>query len=1005
MRFLITMCCLVLFSVASWAQRVITGQIIDSEKEPLIGAAVLQKGTTTGTTTDIDGNFSLSVSDTGKVVLVVSYVGLPTKEIDVAPDQTMVSINMEPNAKELDEVVVVGYGTVRKSDLTGSVSSLKPDDVRQVPSQSAMEAIQGKAAGVDITRTNGSAGSAPNIVIRGTRSISATNEPLYIVDGVQYSGIQDINPGDIMSMEVLKDASSTAIYGSRGANGVVIITTKKGAAGEFKVTVNSYYGVSTPGKFPRSMNGQEYIDLRRQALRTQAADAAGGVDDPNLDNQNSKVAQEMQNLANGTETNYIKELLHNGTQKDLQVGIAGGNDKLRSYFSLGYYNETGLLKNDEIKRYTGRLNLDYTLNKFIKVGTQTQITSYDQLRRVNPFGVASNINPLTKPFNEAGDYDPAPGINGFNTGPQQNPLIDEKANTAVDKEDRLRIFPTVYLEVSPLKGLTGRTNMSLTWDDQSRNVFQAANSYGRFNQKSLSSHAGTFSRNINWQGIINYSPTLGKNHSLNLTAISEILDNKSEIFTASGENQLIAEQSYYNLAGNNENIKISSLYRKNTLVSFAGRVNYSLKGKYLLTLTGREDGASQLSEGQKWDFFPSVAAAWRVGDEQFLEKVRPVFSNIKLRASWGIAGNAAVRPYSTQSLLSYIPFGFDNTQSLAYGYDPQIGNDALRWEKTTTYNVGLDLGFFKDRITATVDYYDARTRDLLLTRALPASTGVVQTVQNVGRTRNRGVEVTLSSVNIETKRFRWSTTLTFMKNIERVTELVNDLPYMSVPDDDGNVRIVAVNAPVNSFYDYEKIGLWQTGDADAIAAHNAANPTYLVRAGDIRIKDQNGDGRITADDRLVVGSQVPKWSGGLNSEFKFMNFDLSLYFYARVGNTINFQGPYDPNGNRNSISTREYWTPENQGDDLPRPGRALPAEYRTTINYMDGTFYKLRNVMLGYTIPDALTKKLRISRLRVYVTGKNLFVISNVKDYDPEMNGAYNLPLTRLYVAGFNLEF
>jgi TonB-linked SusC/RagA family outer membrane protein len=983
-----------LFTISTWAQtRVITGQIIGGGKDTLIGAVVSQKGApSNATSTDINGNFSLNVSDSGNVVLIVQSTGYKDKEIAVG-DNNQVNIAMDEDRPEKEEeVVVIGYGTVKKSDLTGAVVSLKPKEVKEVPSGNLLDAVQGKVAGADIVTTSGQAGQNPNITIRGNRSITASNGPLYVVDGMQYSSIQDINPNDIISMEVLKDASSTAIYGSRGANGVIIVTTKRGAAGETKVSLNSYVGISDVLAFPKPMNAQQYADLKLEAYKAQ------NPGDPNPTYQTA-LGGNYTNYANGMSTDYRSELLHKGVQKDIQIGVSGGTDKMRTYFSLDYFNQKGLLAKDILNRYTGRLNVDYQIKKFLKIGTQTQITYYDQSKRVNPLGNASKILPISEPFDANGNIIIMPGVGG-NTA---NPLIDEQPSTAVDNLSTLRVFPTIYAELKPLKDLSIRTNLAVNWDHQGEGIFFAANSLQRLNDgfaSSLASHESQFSRQLNWQGVINYNKTIKKDHSVTATALSEIITNKTEDFYLQSTGQLIPDQLYYNLADGTAKITSSS-YSKKVLISFAGRLNYSYKSKYLLTVTARSDGSSVLAEGHKWAFFPSVAGAWKISEEKFMqsESIKKVLSSVKLRGSWGVAGNSNISPYATQSTLNRIPFTYDQTTANAYTLNPQIGNKGTKWETSSTWDIGLDLGVLKERITLSADYYNTGTNNLLLTQKLPLSTGVTQTVSNVGATTNKGFELTATSVNVQSKKITWSNTITFMLNREKVTKLVDNLENMQITLPNGSTKYIVVGSPVSAFFDYEKVGIWQSTDSAEAAG-------FGQKPGNIHIKDQNGDGSITTADRVVVGSTVPKWSGGYNCEFKiFNNIDLSFFLFARIGSTINYQYTYDYTGVQNSLSTREYWTPSNPTNDLPRPGLTIPSQFSSTLRYTNGSFLKLRSATIGYSVPSSFLKKLHVSRLRFYITGKNLLVKSKIKDYDPEMQGSLTFPTVRLFVGGINLDF
>lgn len=986
--------CLLLMtaSLITAQTRNITGRIISAGNDTLVGVVVQQKGTNVGTQTGMDGSYSLTVPDTANVTLVFSYIGYADKEVVVGL-QSSASPVMEDDSKVLDDVVIVGYGTVKKSDLTGAVTSIKPDELKKVPTANIMESIQGKVAGVDITRTSGEAGAAVNVTVRGNRSITAGNGPLYIVDGVQYSNIQDINPNDIQSMEVLKDASSTAIYGSRGSNGVIIVTTKRGTSGRTKVFFNSYTGVSQVEGMPEGLSGEEYIKLRREAYRT------NGIWKSTADDSKIFNGAELGWIADGTSTNYVDKLLHNGLQQDYQIGISGGTNKLKSYFSLDYYQEKGVVKLDELKRYTGRVNLDYTVNKYFKLGTQTQITYYDQSKRANTMAKGLGTTPLGPAYDAGGTLIYYPG-----TGANPNPLADEEANVFKNLSNTLRIFPTVYAELTPFKGFTARTNVSLNMTTASEGLYAGAFSVGQLGTVSKSSMSNNSNNNLDWQGILNYTKEI-KDHSFAVTALTELIQNKTITSNAQGQNQLVASQLFYNIGGNTQNVSISSGYSKTALVSFAGRVNYAYKGKYLLTATARTDGASVLAQGNQWDYFPSVAAGWRLSEEKFFAGSKKTFNNVKLRASYGLAGNASVAAYSSQNTLMRIPFAYGDNSATGYVYNTQIGNPDLKWEKSATMDIGVDIGMFNDRIQFNGDVYDTHTNNLLLNRVLPSSTGVSAVTENVGKTRNRGIELSLTSVNIQKKNFQWSTTVTFMKNKEEVKELVGGVNILNIGTS-ATPQYLVVGSPVNTFYDYQKVGIWQLGQEDEAA-------TFGQKPGDIHVKDVNGDGKINTDDRVVVGSQVPKWSGGFNSEFKYKGFDLSFYIYARIGQEVylnNTGNLYDPRVQWNSINLDgfDYWTPENPTNDLPRPNSNLTyssLQYYNTIGYKSGSFVKLRNVSFGYTFPTRITQKVKIERLKIYVTGKNLLTWSKIKNYDPEMNGSLNAPLVRLFIGGVNIDF
>lgn len=961
--------------------QIVKGKVTDAVSgDPLLMVNVQLKGTSTGTRTDASGNFSLNVPS-NKGELIFTYLGYTAVTVAVG-DNLMVKL--EKDNKQLDEVVVIGYGEVKKRDLTGAVTSVKGEELRKVPSTNVMESVQGKLPGVDITKSSGAAGAKINVTVRGNRSIRADNGPLYIVDGVQYENIQDINPNDIQSMEVLKDASSTAIYGSRGANGVIIITTKKGVSGKPRVSVNTYVGISQVAGYPYMSTGPEYVAQKREANRTTGRWKTE-ADDPLIFN-----SFEVDAIKNNEWTNYSDLLIHDGLQQDYQVGVSGGSDKTKVYLSLDYFNEKGIFKMDHLKRYSGRLNIDQVVNNYLKVGMQSQITYYDQNTRPDPLNQANKIIPLGKPYDDEGNF-----ILFTNGGATINPLSDEQPNAYDNNAHVTRTFLNAYIELTPAKGLLFRTNFGVTLDNSRNGIFASKNTIGRSTTSTSRSQYNTGSkRYISWENVLTYQKTIG-DHSFGLTAVASLLDDKRDSSFLQGEGQLLPSQLYYALANSVSGIAVRTSYLESKLISFTGRLNYNYRGKYLLSLTGRSDGSSKLAAGNKWAFFPSVAGAWRIGDEEFM-KGQGFFSDLKIRASYGIAGNDAVSPYSTASYLSKIPFSFDDVNSaLAYGIGNQIGNKNLKWELSATADVGVDFSILRQRIGVTADYYDTHTKDLLLQRTLPTSSGVSTVIQNIGKTRNRGIEIGINTMNISRPAFSWSSGITFSRNKEEIVALA-----------DANTNDIAngwfIGNPVKVFYDYKKEGIWQSKEADQAAS-------YGYKPGDIKVKDQQPDGKLNTQDRTILGKQVPTWSGGFNNDIRYHNFDLNIYVFARIGQWINseYAAKYDPQGLENSAHFN-YWTPEKETNDYPRPNASVSKDgtpFITTLGYRDGSFVKIRNVSLGYTLPAGALKRSHLSNLRIYVTGKNLFTFSKVKDYDPERGGNLSSPLTKMYVVGLNVEF
>ncbi len=966
-------------------EKKVTGKITDPNGTPLSGVTVTIKGTSKATTTNEQGVFTITAEDND--VLVFTYVGFDPQEIKVG-DNTQINLSLTSAASSLENIVVIGYGTLKKRDLTGSVVSLKGDEVKKIAAGNVMESVQGKVAGVDITRTSGGAGSSVNVTVRGNRSILAQNTPLFIVDGIQYPNFQDINPNDIQSMEVLKDASSTAIYGSRGANGVIIITTKRGAAGKVRVGVNTYYGVNKKTGYPVPMNGPQYAELKRQGART-AGTWNSSADDAKL------FGADLQAVQDGVSTYYPGLLLKDGSQQDYGVNVASGSEKTKVFFSFDYFKEKGLLNNDYSGRYTLRLNIDQTVIGTFKVGLQSQLTYYNENRRTdNVLTVANKIIPYYVPYAADGSLVRQPG--GAN---QINPLMEELPGAYINNTNTTRILSSAYAEWKPFSSLTLRSTLGITNGSSRNGLFLGENTITRFTATgSLAKVTNATQADLIWENIITWNKKFG-DHALDVTAVTSYISNKVDSSYAQGTGQIIPGQGWKALLNNPLNLGIWSNYIGSNLLSGAFRVNYGYKGKYLLTVTGRADGSSVLLKENRWSFFPSAAVAWRIIDEDFM-KDQNVFSDLKLRASYGVAGNAAVKPYSTTTGLILIPYSFNDISMLAYGFDPQNGNRNLKWELTGTQNIGLDFGLFKNRITASVDYYDSRTRDLLLLRPLPGSSGHTRVVENVGKTRNNGIEVSLRTVNVQTKHLTWSSAVTYTRNKERITDLVN-----GINDVAGGLFI---GSPVKSFYDFKKEGIWQTPDS-------ALAKSFGYKPGDIRVADLSGD-KCQPDDKLdatydrtVVGSAVPNYTLGFSNDVSYRNFDLNVYVFARVGQTFvsDYANKFEPNAIENGANVN-YWTPENPTNDYPRPNANISRAsmpFATTLGYKDGSFVKIRNITLGYTLPKTISQKFHVNNLRWYVSAKNYFTFAKQKDYDPEGEGSFDRPLTKLLVTGLNIEF
>lgn len=970
-----------------------------------------------GTITDFDGNYSLEVPS-GKHILVISYIGYKTQDITVGKSNQL-NIKMEADTQALDEVVVVGYGVMKKRDLTGSIASVKAADIVKSPASNAMEALQGQVPGLDIVRNSGKATSGVTINIRGQRSLSdvkdefgnnVANAPLFIIDGMQGGDFSDIAPADIESIEVLKDASSTAIYGSQGANGVIIITTKKGAQGKTKFSYNGYFGVNGWAQYPDMLSGEDYMQVRREAART------GGQWNSTADDQKLFTVEEWQAIQNGEWTDWIDEVLHTGLVQSHQVTASGGTEKTTAMLSAGYYQEKGSFKNDKMDKYNLRMNIEHKLGKTVKVGATTQITHYAQDERAeNVLWRAATNAPLGKAYDEDGKVVEYPlGKNG-----QVSPLVDEASEVAARHHVlKTNLIANGYLDFTPIEGLTFRSNLGTNYAFYRKQDFEGAGSIDRLGQNStsLSKIKSSEKSFVNWDNIISYNKTV-KDHTFGATALTSWTQSKYTSVNAQGEGQLVDSYLWHNLGANDKSsYVIGSDYIQHQTFSYALRFNYSYKGRYMLTVSNRWDGDSRLSKGNKWASFPSVAAAWRISDEAFLKNVEAL-SNLKLRLSWGKTGNSGIMAYGTQSgLTPKTNSAFQDNGYTYYIYNEYVGNENVGWEMSNTWDLGFDIGLFNNRISAVVDLYQTKTTDILLPRTLPTSMGgsnatPFKMYQNIGATMNRGIEVSVNTVNVDNKNFKWNSTLTFAANHEEITDLIDGKDIIGA--ESSITSSLLIGRPLRSYHYFINQGIWQENEAEEAAKYfKDAKKTQSFKPGDIKLQDLDGNFIIDDNDRTYLGSQSPKWTGGLNNNFSYKNFDLNVYIIARWGQMIDYElaGAYDPQGKGNFPAYLNYWTPENPSNDFPRPAQTNFYNYLgyQTLNYIDGSYWKIKTVSLGYTFPKSLTSKLGVSKLRAYVTANNLFSFAKnhlIQDYDAERGGSAKAPLQRQFIFGLNLDF
>lgn len=982
-------------------QKVITGKITDGETgEALPGVNISVEGTTQGTVTDVDGNYSISAEPAMK--LVFSSIGYVSETIEVG-NQTVIDVKLVPDIESLDEVVVIGYGTMKKSDLTGAVSSLKEEDIQSIKSSNAVEALQGKIAGVDMTRSDGRAGSGYNILIRGARSFSAGNDPIYIVDGIDYGSNVNINPNDIASMEVLKDASSTAVYGSRGANGVVLITTKKGAQGKSVISFNTYYGYTTPlGKINMG-NSDYFLQMMRDTYRTNHP-AYWDSTDAQIPFSSLLSMEELEGYNNGTDFDWVDaQMKDHGSQQDYYLSISGGNEKTSYSVSLNHFVEDNYIPNDNYKRYSIKTNIDSKLNKWIEAGNSTFL-SYTLLNRGN--GINYNFNPLVTAYDSLGELIPTPN----SRAPFTNMLYDQDPRYNQNETSRTGIFSSFYGQVNILPGLSFRSSFNVNLDFQRIGDFSGE--IEDVDRVSTSSLNIINNQKWTWTNILTYDKTLNDAHHFLLTGATETRYGLRERYYQYGQELLLTDFRWYAIrTGNTDYLSITEEgdandprypYSKETMVSFIGRFHYGYKSKYLATFTGRYDGASQLVE--KWDFFPSVSVAWKLNEENFMKDIE-IISNLKLRAGYGKTGNYSVDPYmtlgSTTDYLMYYQFGV--SENTIGGYRTGQLSTTPKWETSKSLNLGLDFGIFKNRISGSIEYYTIKTDDILQEVTLPPTSAVTTVLENIGKTEGKGFEITLNTVNVSTNNFKWSTSFTFSRSTEEITFLAG-----GVTQDVANGWFVG--SPLQVFYDWEKVGIWQTNEEETAAL-------YGSDPGDIKLRDVNNDSTIDEDDRVILGTPRPKWTGGLNSSMSYKNFDLSFFVYARMGQTVFdvVEGIWSPDGRENSVE-RNYWTPNNPTNDYPKVNPGLTRSgwsEATTLQYRDGSFVKIKDITFGYTLPANITSKIAISTFRIYVSAKNYFVFgenfSNGR-YDPEAvnssgNSNIGFPAPKMFVLGANVTF
>jgi TonB-linked SusC/RagA family outer membrane protein len=980
----------------------IKGTVLDENGEPLIGVTIRTMNGKVGTVTDIDGNFTINVKPGTQLKL--SYTGY--KDLVVNKGGT---IRMEPDVLGLEDVVVIGYGTVKKKDLTGAVTTMHNEDITISPTNDVMESLQGKVAGLDITKTSGQTGSGVQVLLRGSRSIYGDNSPLFIIDGLPGS-YDEVSPNDIESVDVLKDASATAIYGSAGANGVIIITTKRGKQGKTRVNFDAYYGWSGSPKYKHSMIGEEWTNYYREAYKY----------------KNGSYPDNISALMNGTQE-YIDAYNNNkwidwidecsggtATTQKYDLSVTAGTENTKIFASAVYTNETGILANDELDKYALRLNLDQKVFSWARVGITSNLTySIKDAANSKTFTNSLTAFPLGDVYDENGQ------LNAEYITNQYTPLGDEIENQYAHNTRTTYISATGFIEIEPLSGLKFRTQINGVLNHYRLGQYWGANA-----TSPRPSYAGTPSAEIDsgdtydytWENILSYNKTIAKDHDISGTFVTSWQKNSDESVLANGSNQDLDVWQYWRLIAATQQ-RIESNYTQTQKMSYAVRLNYSYKGRYLATFSNRWDGVSFFSAGHKWDSFPAAAIGWRISDEPFMKGTNKWLDNLKLRVGWGVTGNSGgVGAYATQTAAykypqwgvsiggTYVPF----TQ-----YSGTYGSSTLGWEKSYNWNFGLDFGFLNGIIDGSVDVFSTRTHGLLYKRTMPITSGVtgwgspLSSWQNIAKTENHGVEFTINSHNFRTKDFTWNTTLTGTWQKEKI---------VSLPSGDLISESLFEGQPIHSIYDYEYAGIWSSDTPQETLDAYGVKPGWVkINTVETIADDGTSDGGVhkySINDRKVLGHTNPNWILGLNNTFIYKDFDLSVFAMMRYGQTIysKLLGYYTATDSifTNQISGCDYWTEDHQNAYYPIPGSGDEQTVMSALRVHDGSFIKIKNITLGYTLPKSISKHALMDRCRFYFTCYNPFIFvkdKQLKGTDPEMGGSDAFPTYKQFVFGINITF
>lgn len=956
-------------------QNAVSGIVIDPEGAALAGVSIRVEGTNTGVLSDADGRYTITLADRN-AVLVFSFIGYKTERVPVE-GKTKLDITLTMDITGLNEVVVVGYGTQKKSDITGTVTSLPKGRLENVPNINVAQAIQGSVPGIMIQQS--SAGAAPSevIMIRGRNSILADNSPLIVVDGIPYGGqIRDISPNDVQSIEILKDASAAAIYGSRGSNGVILITTKNGSVGKTSISYDGYYSVQKYAELPDIMTGEEFYKFKQKRFANQIT------------------LSEQQVYDEGKGANWLDLGLRNGNSQQHNLSASGGYQNTKFYIAGSLLDVTGIALNDNYQRITSRINVDTKVSSWLSIGTRTQFSMDDRSGEGPSMSGLLWTNPLTTPYDENGNLTIYPWPEDLTVNNPLSPILynnTDKTNQIVTNNFAVIDFPFVEgLSYRINTGIRKRFTNSSTY--RGRNTASGLNSLG-----SANTERGQYDNTV-IENILSYTREFGK-HNIFATALYSYEKNNSGSNTLSASNFPHDFLTIYSTAQAGS-ITPGYTFNDTKLISQMVRVNYSYASKYLLTLTGRRDGYSGFGSQKKWGVFPSVALGWNIKNEEFFP-FKDLFSELKLRASWGMNGNQAVGAYESISRLGSTDLV--DGASTAAGYTPSVlGQDELGWETSQTLNGGIDFGIFKSRITGELNFYRTSTTDLLLDRTISPIHGINSITQNIGETQNTGLEFSVNAKVLELNDFQWAVSGNIASEKNKIVSLYGILDENGKEVDDV-VNSWFIGKPIRVIYDFVWDGTWQLDEADEAKAWGS-------QPGFVKLRDVDGDGKLTATDKQIIGQEDPKFMWGLTNSLSYKNFKLDIFAHGVHGVTKNiFPLMTDLETFsviRRNTTRKNWWTPDNPTNDFVM--NHLQAEYMSGIRgyvYDPASFIRLKDVTLSYDVQGKLIEKAGLSKLKLYVTGRNLMTFTKWRGLDPELSNQEAIPLQKEFVFGLSLGF